>query len=113
MADPTPQTFRLAVAQAKTLVFTEAETPAASVAGWAVRFRLRSRAGVVLVEKTLGAGITCTNGTTGVWEVAILDTDTDDLAEGIYDWSFWRTDDGSENPKAYGTCEVYATAETG
>lgn len=113
MADPTPQTFRLAVAQAKVLVFTEAEEPAASVSGWAVRFRLRDRAGDVAIEATLGDGITCTDGTAGVWEVAITEADTDDLAEGMYDWSFWRTDDGSESPKAYGTCEVYATAETG
>jgi hypothetical protein len=113
VADPTPQTFSLAVAQAKTLVFTEAETPAASVSGWAVRFRLRGRAETVLIEKTLGGGVTCTDGTAGVWEVEITEDDTEGLAEGIYDWSFWRTDNGSESPKAYGTCEVYETAETG
>jgi hypothetical protein len=115
---PEPQQFRLAVGQGVKLVFTLDQLPASSVSGWAVRFRVRRPGGAPLVEKTLGAGVVCTNGTTGVWEVTVLDTDTTDSDKlagrgGLYDWALWRTDDGSETPLAYGTCEVYRTAETG
>lgn len=115
MADPTPQSFRIAVGQAKTLGFTDAPAQATDASGWDLRFRMRSRGGVLVIEKTPGDGVTFTGDTDSVqsWDVAIGDADTGDVPEGVYDWSFWRTDDGSENPKAYGSCEVYATAETG
>lgn len=106
----TPQSFRLAVGQDKKLRFTLDAAPEGSVSGWQMAFYLRSRAGAILVTKTSGAGITCTDGTAGVWEVAIADTDTDSLKPGVANWSFWRVDDGSESPLALGTCEVYATA---
>ena len=113
-----PQAIRLAVGQARKLIFTLDQTPAGSVSGWTMRFRMRRPGGTTLVEKTTGSGIACTDGTAGVWEVTLLDTDTTDSDKlagraGLYDWAFWRTDDGSETPLAYGTCEVYRTAETG
>lgn len=123
MAEPNPQTFRLAVSQAKTLVFTLDTAPAASVASHVLGFYLRRKTGALLVNKTSGSGITCTDPLTGEWEVAIAeedstyDDDNDPAATingktGLYDWAFWRTDDGSETPLAYGTCQVYRTART-
>lgn len=124
MAEPSPQTFRLAVSQAKTLVFTLDVEPAASVAAWEVAFYLRRKSGALLVTKTSDDDITCTDPLTGEWEVALAEEDSaydagnDPTATingktGLYDWAFWRTDDGSETPLAYGSCTVYRTARSG
>lgn len=114
MADPTPQSFRLAVGQAKTLVLTLDEAPTSSPAAWEMRFRMRDGRGNVLIEAESGDGITYTGfGSVYEWEVAIPEADTEDLKPGIRPWSFWDIDVGSANPLALGTCEVYATAETG
>lgn len=107
------QSFRLAIGQAKTLEITLDAEPESSVSGWAMAFYIRSRTGTLLATKTTGSGITCTDGDAGVWEVQIADDDTDDLKPGLVNWSFWRTDDGSETPLAVGTCEVYRTSRTG
>ena len=107
------QTFNLAIGQAKTVEFTLETAPESSVAGWSVAFYLRSRSGAVLLTKTTGSGITCTDGDAGVWDVAIASADTDAFSPGLANWSFWRTDDGSETPLAVGTCEVYRTSRSG
>ncbi len=117
MSEPSPQSFRLAIGQAKIARFTLDLTPASSVAAWTMAFYFR-RKGALMFTKTTGSGITCTDGATGEWEVLIDEEDTTDVAgvnsrAGHYDWSFWRTDDASETPLAYGTCDVYRTAKTG
>lgn len=114
MPEPEPQSFRVAIGQAKTLVVTMDSAPGGGVAGWVMEFTLRRRgAAVPLLTKTTGAGVTCTDAVNGVWEVAIAAGDTEDLKPGLPDWSLWRVDDGSESPVAYGTCTVYRTALTG
>jgi hypothetical protein len=124
MAEPTPQTFRLAVGQTKVVPF-QLDVFDAAAATWDMRFRLRRRGGAVLVEKESGAGITYTGGLASAsWDVTIdrADTYTDAVGStpavvlvkpGQYDWSLWDVDAGAENPAAYGTCTVYRTAETG
>jgi hypothetical protein len=104
------QSFNLAVGQDKVLVFTLDQTPTGNTSAWQMAFYLRSRSDALLLTKTSGAGITCTDGTAGVWTVTITDTDSDALKPGLPSWSFWRTDDGSESPLAVGTCEVYRTS---
>lgn len=128
MAEPEAQSFRLAIGQAKVLVFTSETAPAASVAADVMRFRLRDRRGTLLVEKTSGAGIECVEGDAGelsVWELTIDADDTFGRAEtepetptnlsprADYEWAFWNTDEGEEHPKAFGTCTLYRTSETG
>jgi hypothetical protein len=121
MAEPTPQTFRLAASQAKRLTFTMDEFPDDDPSVYDMRFRLRRRGGDVLIEKTSAAGITYTGDadTTASWDVTIDADDTypadpdDHIRPGQYEWSLWRVDDGEENPMALGTCTVYRTAETG
>jgi hypothetical protein len=127
MAEPEQQTFRLAIGQAKVLEFVATTAPTASVASDSMRFRLRDRRGTLLIEKSTGSGITCTEGDPDVistWEVLLNENDTfgrattdpvtpTDLSPGLYNWSFWNVDDGEEHPKAFGTCTLYRTAETG
>lgn len=123
MALPASQQFSLAVAQAKTLVVTMDANPPGGVSTWDMRFRLRRR-GVAVVTKETGDGVTTTDETAGVWEILIDAADTftpaagqdpavELLKPGLYDWSFWNTAAGEENPVAWGTCQVYRTAETG
>lgn len=117
MSEPAPQTFRLPVGAKKVLVFTMVVAPDDDVSGWDLGFYLRRR-GALLLTKTSGAGVECTDGDAGVWEVTLdeedsTDEDGIDGRPGLYDWALWRTDDGSENPLAYGTCQVYRTARTG
>lgn len=108
------QSFDLAIAQDKTIVFTLYPSIVGTAAAWTMAIYIRSRAGVALVTKTTGSGITYTgDAVVQKWDVAVADTDTDSLKPGLASWSFWRTDDGSESPLAVGTCEVYRTSRTG
>jgi hypothetical protein len=117
------QSFRLAIGQAKVARFTLDESPAESVAGWVMAFYIRNRRGNLVLTKTTGSGITCTSGVTGIWAVAFAEEDStfDESNEptetingnaGLYNWSLWRTDDGSETPLAVGTCDVFRTSKT-
>lgn len=107
------QSFRLAIGQAKTIEFALDSTPETSVSGWSMAFYIRSRSGALLITKTSGGGVTCTDGDAGVWEVRLADDDSTGLKSGLLNWSLWRTDDGSETPLAIGTCQVYRTSRTG
>ena len=109
MADPTPQPIRVAAGQAKRLVIMM--DPVESIAGQTARFRLRVPGAVV--EKAMGDGVTIADGPGGVWHVDLDPDDTLAVARGLYPWSFWDVDSGEESPIAYGTCEIYRTAETG
>jgi hypothetical protein len=114
VADPERQHFRLAIGQAKTLVFTLDVAPEGGVAAWTLRFRMRRPGGSVLVEKTTGGGITCTDEDNGEWEAELVaEEETEDLRPGLLDWSLWRTDVPTETPLAIGDCEVYRTADGG
>lgn len=113
MAEPTAQEIILAVGQSKLITVTMDVAPAGGVNGWTVRFRMRKKGSDVVVEKTLGAGVVITNGTTGVWTVTLKGSDTADLDPEQYEWSFWRTDTDSEEPIAFGYITPYITAEVG
>lgn len=109
MADPGPQTFRLAVSQAVVLEPRRTSAPPASLAGWAMRFRLFRPDGTFVVKTTGGGGVVAVDGPTEWgWDVTLEDTDTA-LPVSLLAWDLWRTDDGSESPEAYGTVDVYDT----
>lgn len=114
MSIPADQSFDLAIGQAATLRVTM--DPPESVAGWTTRFRVRPRnGGSPVIDKATGSGVTITNSSTGIFDIAITATDTagGTLAPGTYRWSFWRIDAGSEFPIAVGLCEAKVTAQTG
>lgn len=106
MADPNPQTFRLAIGQSKVLRVTLL-TPE-SVAGWSMRFRLKKAGITPIVEKTLaGGGVTIVNAVTGVWDITIVAGDCGGWTPGEATWSFWDVAVGEESPTAYGTADIY------
>lgn len=111
MAEPTAQTITLAIGQSKVITVTMDAAPAGGVASWIMRFRLRQRGKSVLIEKTLGDGVTITDAVNGVWTIALSGADTENLLSYSYDWSFWRTDVTTEAPIAFGTTVPYTTAE--
>lgn len=113
LTDPRQQSLLLAIGQAKTITVTMDAAPAGGVAAWTMRFRVRKLGKSVAFEKTTGSGITVTDAVNGVWTVAVTAAVTALLDPEQYEWSFWRTDTGSENPIAFGFCTPYVTAEVG
>jgi hypothetical protein len=113
MAELTAQTFRLAVGQARTLRFTMTTPPAGGVGAWSMRFRVRDSAGVVKIDRSQAGGtVSLVDAAAGIWSVPLSAADAT-LAPKLYTWSFWDVLAGEESPVAYGTCEVFRTAETG
>ena len=94
----------------RTLQFTvvDAAGAAQAITGWALKWVLCSNQDrrTPLVSKTVGSGITITNGAGGICQVAITDDDTATLA-GAEDPKYFhelsRTDSGNEDVLAYGT----------
>lgn len=89
----------------------DADDVAVNITGWALQWVLVRAPGAAassghLVSKTVGSGITITNGAGGVCQVAVEDADTDGL-EGsdspLYRHELRRTDGGNEDILAYGT----------
>lgn len=79
------------------------------ITGWALRWALYAIGDrtTALITKTVGAGITITNGAGGILQVAISDDDTNSLTANartpLYDYELRRTDSGNEDVLAYGT----------
>jgi hypothetical protein len=94
----------------KVLQFTvkDASEVIVNITGWALKWVLATKpvpaAGVtVLLSKTTGLGITIPVGTDGVCQVAIADTDTDDIpSDRVYYHELRRTDAGLEDVLSYG-----------
>ena len=75
------------------------------ITGWALEWVLRSAAGhgTALLTKTVGSGITITNGAGGILQVAIADDDTLSMAPDTYYYTLRRTDAAFEVVLAFGT----------
>jgi len=85
--------------------------PVTNIAGWTLAFTLRStpESTDALIEKTTGAGITITVPATGVFQVALADTDTAAaLQPGRYYYDCKRTNAGLETILVYGILELLA-----
>lgn len=109
------QRFRLAIGQAARLRFTMASPPG-DVDEWTMRFRIRRGADSPLVSKTSGSGIESVDsseleaGQVG-WDVSIARADTLGAASGEADFALWNIANGSENPNAIGTVNLFSTAD--
>ncbi len=78
-----------------------------NITGFAFQWVLLDSTRTVLVTKTVGSGIMITDGSNGVLQVAIDDTDTDSLtAATTYYYELKRNDAGSEVVVAYGTVNL-------
>lgn len=72
-----------------------------NITGWALTLAI-GRGYTPLLTKTIGSGITITNGGNGIFEAVIADTDTDTFDTGGYVWDAKRTDAGQEAVLTYG-----------
>jgi len=83
----------------KTFTFTikKADESAQDITGWTLEWELRlSRyAATSLLSKTVGSGITITNGPAGILTVALAQADTVSLKAGSYYHGLARTNGGS------------------
>lgn len=89
---------------------TDEDGAAVNISGFAISWVLRMYALATedLVVKTVGAGVTLTNPTQGVFTVALDSEDTIDLA-GNYYHEAARTDAGSETTYLTGTVTINPT----
>lgn len=71
---------------------------ATNVTGWAVTFTVHAYGdpNVTYITKTVGSGVTISNGLAGEITVVVEDTDVDNMPPGAYWWRIERTDAGSE-----------------
>lgn len=90
---------------------TNAADSAQDMSGWSLTWVLRSKAtDEDLVTKTVGSGISITNGdgTNDRAEVTVAAADTADLAAGLYHHHLRRTDSGNTIILAYGDVTLLA-----
>jgi len=78
-----------------------------NITGWALACAVaRGYGQTAEFTKTVGAGITITDGANGVFQISIDDTDTDALDSGGYVWDVKRTDAGQEAVLTYGDLDL-------
>ena len=91
---------------------TDAQNQPRDITGWAILFTLKS--GVddasVLLEKTVGDGITITDGPGGLYEIAFTAAETAALKSREYAYSVRRTDPNAEELLTWGTLEPLKVA---
>ncbi len=84
--------------------------PVLDISTWTLAFTLRlmAQSTEALIEKTSASGITLTDPTHGIFQVALADTDTASLAPGKYAYDCKRMDAGAEAVLVYGTLTLLA-----
>ncbi len=80
--------------------------PVANITGWALTFTLKHDPGdreTGLITKTVGSGITITDGPNGQFDVTLDEADSEGLqVDKEYDYDIWRTDSGNKTPLTHG-----------
>ena len=79
-------------------------SPVEDISGWDIEFNLRGVGVLVTVAATID------DGTDGIFVISLLDTHTDALTPGIYDYDVWRTDADVEFPLAIGKLTLLGVA---
>jgi hypothetical protein len=79
------------------VTLTVTMTPATNITGWTLQFTVRKSYGdsTALITKTIGAGITVTDSTNGIFTVAIASGDTTNLDQRAYVFDIQRTNGGN------------------
>lgn len=90
------------------VVVTDSMTPVTNITGWSLQFTLRKNYGdaTALVTKTVGAGITVTDATNGVFKITLASADTANLALGNYVYDVERTDVGNRTVLSIGNLNI-------
>ena len=75
-------------------IYQEDGVTVENITGWSIEFRLEkhSRETSSLVTKSVGSGVTITDGPNGVFEVQLDAADTLGLKARKYNYQIWRTD---------------------
>lgn len=77
------------------------------ISGWTLQCDIKSPGGgSAVISKTVGNGITITDGANRKFEIALADTDTDKLVGPTYQWGVKRTNAGQEAGLAKGLITV-------
>jgi hypothetical protein len=76
---------------------------------WLMKVRTKDTDVSAVITKTTGTGITITDGPNGLCQVAIADSDTLSLREGVYVHELKRTDEGFETPLCAGKAVLKAS----
>lgn len=88
-------------------VTIEVTVTGVNVTGWALSFAIAlTYRDTAIITKTVGSGITITDGDNGVFEITLADTDTDGLPTGTRVWDVKRTDAGEEAVLTRGELEL-------
>ena len=86
-----------------------------NISGWNLSWIVKRRttdadALALFPAKTVGSGITITNGLTGLCEAFVADTDTLNARAGVYAHELKRNDPGLETPLCPGIAVLRASA---
>jgi hypothetical protein len=93
-------------------LLTDSLSPATNITGWTLAMTARKQyGGDVVIGKNTSNGMTITNAAAGVFTVAILDTDTENLATGAYVYNVLRTDAGAETLLSEGILNLRPTSK--
>lgn len=75
------------------------------ITGWILVFNVKDaskRSSTALITKTVGSGITITNGPAGLYQVSLTANDLDNLSPMKYYWEVSRDDVNNQYVMAYG-----------
>ena len=82
-------------------------TGAGDIITWTLQCDIKSTGGgAAVISKTVGDGITITDGPNRKFEISLADTDTDKLVGPTYQWGAKRMDAGQEAGLAKGLITV-------
>lgn len=104
MADANSQTITLTRGEAINIVLTGTFT--SSPAAWALTFTVAPNRGGTAALTVSSPAITVTGSNPYVATIPLTRANTSLLTLDEYDWDLFRTDAGSECPKAGGTLQV-------
>lgn len=87
---------------------TDSMSPVTNITGWSLQFTLRRYYGdaAAVLTKTIGAGITVTDATNGVFKVSIASADTANLTPGVYVYDVERADAGNRTVLTIGYLNI-------
>lgn len=97
-----------------TIYESESSATPAVITGWELEATFAPiNTGVIRDEltKTIGDGVSITDGPNGICTVTLPADDTEDMS-GKWEWALWVVDEGAEAPLSVGTLTMLETARS-